>query len=105
MPSPSWIIFQTTDVETVDAADGQLDRVDESVQIDCFADSEAKVKNLQYEVERLVALNREDPNGVGDNIFSFLWPGGWTNNDALNQAEGLLRRTTTVTLIRHRGRS
>lgn len=101
--APEITVTNLSQTPTIEAADGELDEVREDVQLDLYAKTEAEVKQLQYEVERLVLENREDPGGTGNNIFQLLFPGNWVNNDELNQAEGLLRRTQIVTLIRHRG--
>lgn len=100
---PSVVLFHASQTVTAGGADGIQDRVDESVQVDVFAGSEAKVNNLKYLIEEINLANRVEPGGAGANIFAFLIPEQWINNDAINQAEGLYRRTLTVNLIRHRG--
>ncbi len=101
--APSVVLFHASQTATPAGADGIQDRVDESVQVDVFAATEAEVNNLKYKIEEINLANRVEPGGAGNNIFAFLIPQQWINNDALNQAEGLFRRTLTVDFIRHRG--
>ena len=95
--SPSVTATDVQDLPTV-LAQGALDMVNVPVQLDCYADNEATVKNLKEEVDKVIVGNRLTPGG----IFSLLLPGTWVNNDILNQAEGFYRRTCTVTLVRYR---
>ena len=104
IPSPSIILTYLTETPAPTPATADMDRVDEAVQIDCYAASEAEVNQLKYEVTRLTLEQRTSPGAalVPNNLFALLLPGQWINNDALNQAENLRRRTETVTLYRHR---
>ena len=101
--TPSLTATHTNQNAIAQGADGVEDEVTESIQIDAYAEDEAQVNNLKYEAEKIFLANRVDPGGAGANIFAFLMPGQWVNNDALNQAEGIRRRTVTVRYIRHRG--
>ena len=103
--SPSIILFDASDTPLVGEADGSLTRHDEAVQIDIYATGAAEIQQLKRIVDDLVEDNFNDPGGVGNNIFSTLYPGQWTNLDELTQAEGLRRKSQTVTLYRHRGGS
>ena len=100
---PSVVLFHALQTVMPGGADGVQDRVDESIQVDVFSSSEGGVNNLKYLIEAINLANRVDPGGAGANIFAFLLPEQWVNNDAINQAEGFHRRTVTVNLIRHRG--
>lgn len=103
IPVPALIITHLNDTVQTIEADGMEDRVDESVQIDAYASSEAQVQQLKYEADRILLENRVAPGGASANVYAFLLPTQWTNNDALSQADGLRRRTLTINLIRHRG--
>lgn len=99
IPAPSVILTEGGIIYQPGGADAVQDRIDSSIQIDTYARNEAEAASLMREVETVIASHRIEPGG----IYAFLHPGNWINNDALNQAERLTRRTMTVTLIRHRG--
>lgn len=96
IPAPSWIFTFSQVVQTTIAQDGPQDRQDQILQVDAYARSDAEVFQLTLEADRLILANRTTPGGK----FAILLPGQWINNDALNQAEGLFRRTNFLTLTR-----
>lgn len=103
--TPSITVYHTNQVATPIAAPGMQDQVVETLQIDCFGASEAQANQLKYAVENIIIDNRRHPGqGLPDgSIFCLLLPGQWINNDVLNQAEGIYRRTTNITFTRFRG--
>jgi hypothetical protein len=99
IPAPAWILTAGPEVSSRDWPEAVLDEIDVTVTIDAFAKSEAEIRQLMVEADRLLREARTTPGGV----YSLVFDDAWINNDALNQAEGYLRRTKTTTLIKFRG--